>query len=115
LLKPLIAAVQAVSPLFFASGVGFAVECELRVPDAVSVAANERAEKTLVIHVAVGVVVTENHIREFAIAIRHFQRDDRSAIVRDTGFRAAFSGQHIKIDGLAVGVFPNDFFVVEPG
>ena len=106
LVEALDAAVQTVFTVVLRERVGFAVERELGVPDAVSVAAHERAEKTLVIHVAVGVVVTENHVRQLAVAIRHLEGDDRSAIVGDGGFRAAFSGQHIKIEGLAVRSFP---------
>ena len=81
---------QAVLTVVLREGVRFAVERELGVPDAVSVAADERAEKTLVIHITIGGVVTENHVRKLAVAVRHLQGDDRSAIVGNRDFRAAF-------------------------
>ncbi len=52
--------------------VGFAVEHKLRMRDTVSVAAHERAEVSLVVHVAVDGVVTEDDIGELAVAVRNF-------------------------------------------
>src|SRR5260370_28840440 len=76
------------------------------MPDAVSVAPNDGAEVGLVVHIAVDGIVTEDDIGQFAVAIRHLERDDRSAIVSDGNFRPAFIREHIKIDGLAVRSYP---------
>jgi len=64
----------------------------------------------LSVHVAVDGVVTEDDIGRLAVAVRHFDGDDGSAIVGDRGFRAAFIGEDIKIDRLAVGSFAEGFF-----
>ena len=77
--------------------------------DAVSVASNERAKIALVIHVAVDGFVTEDHIRQLATAVRHLQRDHRATVVSDGNFSAAYVGQHIKIDRLAVRSLPEGF------
>src|SRR5260370_39022079 len=104
------AAVESVVIVVLGKRVGFAVEDELSMADAVSVAANERSEIALVGSIAAGVVVAEEDIGELAVAVRHFQRDDRAAIVGDGGFRAAFRGKHIKIDRPAVGSFAERYF-----
>src|SRR6266851_3437033 len=109
-IKTLDAAVESVLTVVLGEGVGFAVEHELRMRYTVSVAANERAEVALVVHVAVGGVITEDDVGELAVAVRHLEGDDGSAIVGDAGFRAALIREHIKIDCLAAGSFAEGFF-----
>ena len=104
------AAVQAVLAVVFRKRVGLAVQHKLRMADAVSVAANQRAEITFVIHVPVDSIVTEDHVGELAAAVRNLERDDCPAIVRDGDFRSVLIREHKKIGRLAIRSFPKGFF-----
>ena len=103
--------VQRVLAVIFRQRVGLSVQLELRVPDAVSVAANQGAKITRVAHIPVNGIKAEHYVAELPIAIRHFQRNDRPAIICDCRFGTVLVRQRIQIHFLPVRRLPERRFL----
>ena len=65
-----------------------AVKREPAFGDAVAVTTDQRADVRLIFFVIGNRVVTENDVGKFTVFIRRLQRNDRSAVSNNSGFRA---------------------------
>ncbi len=95
-MKAIGAAMQVVDAVVQVQLMGFAVQREAAVGDAVAVAANQRAEIIRVAHVGRDVVIAEHHIGHDAVAVRHVELRDDAAQVADFCDHAVGVGQCVK-------------------
>jgi hypothetical protein len=90
--------------------VDLAVESELRVADAVAVAADEGAEEGGRLHVSRQVVHPEDDVRILAVAVRGGERNHGAAVGNDPCLHAVGVGERVKLHLGAVGHFAVSLF-----
>lgn len=95
-------AVEAVAVVVDGQPVDGVVEGEAALVDAVAVAADECAEVAVDVDVVVDVVVAEDYVDGFAVAVGNHQGYDASAEVGDACFHAGVVAEDEKGGGVAV-------------
>ena len=93
------AAVQRVGPVIFRQSVGFAVEGEGAVGDAVGIAADNSAQERRIRNVALQVLVAENDVGKLAFAVGDANRNNDAAIVHRIDFDSVGVRERVQGDG----------------
>src|SRR5690348_3289907 len=101
--EALSAAVKAVLAVILRQSIRFPVEFKFCVGDAVGITSGDGAEVGGIVEIAVEIVVAEDDVSEFAVAVGHFQGNDSGAVGHDRNFGAALVGEDVETDVNAVG------------
>ena len=108
---------QRVRAIVLGNVIRASVQHKFAIRDSIRVAPHRRPDVGLILLVPVEIVVAENHIRNFAAAIRCFHRHQRRAVVGHHHFEILFVAEHVALDrrsvfGLAeLGHLQRAFFI----
>ena len=86
---------KAIWPIIHRKGIFLSPKRKTRFADPVAIAADYRAEKGAVFHVAVDIIISENYVVHFSRPVRSKEGSDDAAEIRDAHFHTDRIGQHI--------------------
>ena len=102
---------QRVGTIIFRQRVFLAIERELSVADAISIASNQSAKIGALVKVAGERIESQRYIGKLPCLIGGLYRDDNSAIRHHADFDAVRVRQRIKLDGFPVERIAESFFL----
>ena len=100
---------QVIWPVVDGQGIFDAVKCEFTPGDTVGETANYATKIRDVGKILLKIVKAEHHIVKPAVFVRHFQRDDDTAVVRNFCTEAGLIRQGKQTDLLTVRCFAKIF------